>query len=489
MRAAPTESLTISSRRSALLGDRYELGSVIATGGMGRVWRARDTVLDRAVAVKVLAGGLTEDPTFLTRFRYEARHAALVADPHIAAVHDYGEGVDEDGAQVAYLVMELVEGETLASLMRGDGLDLAGVLDVVRQTAAALAAAHAAGVVHRDVKPANVLVRPDGVVKLTDFGIAWSAANVPLTHAGQVLGSVHYLAPERVEGARATAASDVYSLGVIAYECLAGARPFDGDNVAATALRHVHEVPPPLPDHLPAAVRDLVERAMARHPEERIPDGAALRDAVDTLLVGGGRTDDVDPDRHPTVVLAAEDVPQEAAIPAGRGPARVRTAIAAAVALVVLVLVIGGALALAPDSSGTPGVVARSAPPSSPSTPVTSAAPTARTTVSLTADGIVGRPVDEVRADLVAAGLTVQLRPTTAAGVPAGQVVAIDPVGEVAVGQLITLTFATASPAPAPATGSAATVAPVPSTSSVPAGATASDAGPRRGHGRGHGHG
>jgi serine/threonine-protein kinase len=485
--------LTIRPRRKPLLGDRYELQSVIATGGMGRVWRARDTVLDRTVAVKVLAGALIDDPSFVTRFRYEARHAALVADPHVAAVHDYGEGIDEDGEQVAYLVMELVEGETLASLMRRDGgLEPAEVLDVVRQTAVALAAAHAAGVVHRDVKPANVLVRPDGVVKLTDFGVAWSAANVPLTRAGQVLGSVHYLAPERVEGARATAASDVYSLGVIAYECLAGARPFEGDNVAATALRHVHEVPPPLPDHLPAAVRDLVERAMARQAADRIPDGAALRDAVDAVLADGA----VAPDRHPTVVLAPEniapqeisqeDVAQEAGGLKG-GLVRMRTAVVSAVALLLLVLVVGAALALSPDDSGTPAAVTRSAPPSQTSAPAAGATPAVRTTATLTAEDVVGRPVDEVQAELIAAGFSVQLRPTAAPGVPAGQVVAIDPVGEVVAGQLLTVTFAEASAAPAPTTAPAATEAPAAPTGSTADEATTSrSAGPGRGHGHRH---
>jgi serine/threonine-protein kinase len=207
-----------------LLGNRYELLSVLASGGMGRVWRGRDVLLNRPVAVKVLRSEFTGDPAFLSRFRAEAQHAALLQHPNIAAVFDYGE-LEEQGERLAYLVMELVEGESLATLLaRERRLDVPGTLSVLRQTAAALAAAHAAGVVHRDVKPGNVLVGRDGAVKIADFGIAWSASSVPLTSTGQVIGTAHYLSPEQAAGGKATPASDVYALGAVAYECLAGRR-------------------------------------------------------------------------------------------------------------------------------------------------------------------------------------------------------------------------------------------------------------------------
>jgi eukaryotic-like serine/threonine-protein kinase len=185
-----------------LLDGRYRLLSVIAVGGMGRVWRAVDTRLDRPVAVKVLRAELSGDETFRSRFRTEARHAGRLSHPNIAAVHDYGECADPaTGDPIAYLVMELVDGEPLSQLLQRTPVPgLERSLDIVRQTASALAAAHAAGVVHRDVKPANVLLDADGVVKLTDFGIAWTAADAKLTSTGHVLGTPHYLSPEQVQG-------------------------------------------------------------------------------------------------------------------------------------------------------------------------------------------------------------------------------------------------------------------------------------------------
>jgi serine/threonine protein kinase len=180
--------------------------------------------------VKVLRSEFTGDPTFLARFQAEARHTAVLAHRNIAALHDYGEDLAGE-EHLAYLVMELVEGESLSDqLARERRLGVQRTLDVLQQTAAALAAAHAAGVVHRDVKPGNILVGADGIVRITDFGIAWSASSVPLTQTGQVVGTAHYLSPEQAAGDRAGPASDVYALGMIGYECLAGRRAFDGEN-------------------------------------------------------------------------------------------------------------------------------------------------------------------------------------------------------------------------------------------------------------------
>jgi len=248
---------------SRLLGDRYELLVPLASGGMGRVWRARDVLLQRPVAVKVLRNEFTADATFRARFRAEATHTAALHHPHIASVFDYGE-VRADGESLAYLVMELVEGETLADLLERKGrLDPARTLDLLRQTSSALAAAHAAGLVHRDIKPGNLLVRDDGVVKITDFGIAWSASSVPLTGTGQVMGTANYLSPEQAAGGLATPASDVYALGAVAYECLTGRRAFEGESSVQVALKQIHEEPAPLPPEVPAGVRLLVEHAMA----------------------------------------------------------------------------------------------------------------------------------------------------------------------------------------------------------------------------------
>src|SRR3954454_19990565 len=200
------------------IADRYTLVQRIAVGGMGEVWRARDVLLDRYVAVKVLKAEYATDPSFLARFRNEARHTAALSHPGIANVFDYGEIGD-----MAYLVMELVAGDPLSTLLAREGrLDPARSLDIVGQTGLALQAAHDAGVVHRDVKPGNLLVRPDGVVKVTDFGIARATDAAPLTQTGLLIGTAAYLSPEQAGGKPATPASDIYSLGVVAYECLTG---------------------------------------------------------------------------------------------------------------------------------------------------------------------------------------------------------------------------------------------------------------------------
>ncbi len=270
-----------------VLGDRYELRSVIATGGMGRVWRAHDQRLRRAVAVKVLRGEFAGDPEFIARFRAEARHTALLRDEHVAAVYDYGEtGVDGEG--LAWLVMELVEGEPLSALRRREGaLEADRVVDLLRQAASGLAAAHAAGVVHRDVKPGNLLVRPDGSLAITDFGIAWSAASVSLTGTGEVIGTAHYLSPEQARGEQATAASDVYALGMVGYELVTGRRAFPGDSPVAVLRQQIDDEPDPLPDTVPAGVRQLLGSMLAKDPADRLADGAAVLAAVERLVERG----------------------------------------------------------------------------------------------------------------------------------------------------------------------------------------------------------
>jgi serine/threonine protein kinase len=259
---------------------RYEMKDRIATGGMGEVWRAQDTVLGREVAVKLLKREYADDPRFRERFANEAKHAASLHHPNIATVFDFGENETADGSR-PYLVMELVDGRPLSDLIRPDRpMDPDQVRDLVRQAAEALAAAHGAGIVHRDVKPANLLVTPAGRVKVTDFGIARAADSVALTSTGEVLGTPHYLSPEQAEGKVATPASDVYALGVVLFECLTGRRPFAGDTPIATALAHIRSPVPDLPDGIPDDLAAVTRRALSKDPGERYLDAAAFAAAL-----------------------------------------------------------------------------------------------------------------------------------------------------------------------------------------------------------------
>lgn len=263
-------------------GGRYELQSRIAIGGMGEVWEATDHVIGRTVAIKILKDEYMGDPGFLERFRAEARHAALVNHEGIASVFDYGE---ENGS--AFLVMELVPGEALSTILERDGaLSADKTLDIVAQTASALQAAHAAGLVHRDIKPGNLLITPDGRVKITDFGIARIADQVPLTATGQVMGTVQYLSPEQASGHAASPATDVYSLGIVAYECLAGKRPFTGESQVAIAMAQINEQPPPLPSTVPQPVQNLVMAMIAKKPADRPSSAATVSRAAQALRRG-----------------------------------------------------------------------------------------------------------------------------------------------------------------------------------------------------------
>lgn len=264
------------------LGGRFQLTDRIAIGGMGEVWKARDLVLGRIVAIKILKEEYTGDPGFLNRFRAEARHTALLNHEGIANVFDYGE---EEGS--AYLVMELVPGLPLSSIIERDkSLTPDRTLSIIGQTATALAAAHKQGLVHRDVKPGNLLILPDGRVKITDFGIARLADQVPLTATGQVMGTAQYLAPEQATGQQATGSSDIYALGVIGYELLAGTRPFSGESQIAIALAQVNDTPPPLPESIPLPVRALIMSMLAKDPADRPADAEALARAVAAIRRG-----------------------------------------------------------------------------------------------------------------------------------------------------------------------------------------------------------
>ena len=267
-----------------LLAGRYRLTDRIAAGGMGEVWRGEDDLLTRSVAVKLLPTGRAGDEAFLARFRAEARYAASLSHPGIARVYDYGESAEFGGA---YLVMELVNGEPLSAILaRAGRLSPDATLDIVSQAARALDAAHQAGIVHRDIKPGNLLVAAGGTTKITDFGIATAVAAAQashLTETGMVMGTAMYVSPEQATGAQVTEASDIYSLGVVAYECLAGHPPFTASEPLAIAFAHKHEPVPDLPPDVPEPVSDLVYHMLAKTPQERPGNVRLVADRADML--------------------------------------------------------------------------------------------------------------------------------------------------------------------------------------------------------------
>jgi eukaryotic-like serine/threonine-protein kinase len=246
---------------ATLLDGRYCLEEEIGAGGFCEVWRGTDTALTRPVAVKLLQAGYAHQPEARARFKAEARHAGGLSHQNIARVYDYG----EPARGRPYLVMELIEGPSLARVLASGPLDAARTMDVVAQVAAGLQAAHSAGLVHRDIKPGNILFTPEGTVRITDFGISYAVGSAPLTATGTVMGTPGYLAPERVEGAEAGPASDLYALGIVAYECLAGSRPFSG-GALEVAIAHRDRPLPPLPASVPAEVVVFVMMLTAKDP-------------------------------------------------------------------------------------------------------------------------------------------------------------------------------------------------------------------------------
>ena len=266
----------MNSAAGITLGNRYALTERIAAGGMGEVWEATDTVLGRTVAVKLLHPGLSQENDFVERFRAEARHTAGFQHPNITTVFDYGE---EDGT--AYLVLELVVGQPLSQIIYERApLSAQETTSILIQAATALAVAHRGGVVHRDVKPANILVTADGTAKLTDFGISRLTDAAPLTQTGSIIGTAQYLSPEQAMGQSATASSDIYALGIVGHEMLTGKRPFDAGTMVATALAHINQEPPPLPDTLPVGIRGVIAAALSKDPANRPTSAAAMAHAL-----------------------------------------------------------------------------------------------------------------------------------------------------------------------------------------------------------------
>ena len=262
------------------LGGRYRLVSRIAVGGMGEVWVGHDEALARNVAVKVLREEFAGDAGFLERFRTEARNSAQLSHPNIAQLYDYGE---QEGS--GFLVMELVLGEPMSDLLdRQPVLPTRRLLPILAQTARALHAAHVAGVVHRDVKPGNILLARSGRVKITDFGISTASNQIPMTASGMVMGTAQYLSPEQAIGRAATPQSDIYSLGIVAYEALVGNRPFTGPTAVDIAVAHVNQPVPPMPTDIDKPLADLVMRMLDKEPEERPRSAASLARALDGML-------------------------------------------------------------------------------------------------------------------------------------------------------------------------------------------------------------
>ncbi len=299
-----------------LLSGRYEILDRLGGGGMSVVYRARDTYLGRLVSIKVLRQQLTADPAFLERFRREARAVAALSHPNVVSLYDVGQQGD-----CHYLVMEYVEGETLRERIQREGrLSPREAVRIGVQVLAALGHAHARRVVHRDVKPHNILLTPEGRVKVTDFGIAQAAGWSTLVHTGTVIGSAHYFSPEQARGQPADARSDLYSFGVVLYEMLAGRVPFDGENPVAVALKHVQEEPAPLRSLNPAVPPELetaVVRALAKDPARRFASAGQFSEALVRGLPGDGPRWEEDtielgvPRSTAPVPAAADDPPEE----------------------------------------------------------------------------------------------------------------------------------------------------------------------------------
>jgi eukaryotic-like serine/threonine-protein kinase len=287
-----------------ILGGRYRLVELIGQGGMATIFQALDTQLGRDVAIKLLRPEYLRDPDFSSRFRQEAQNAASLNHPNVVSVYDYGE--DPSGP---YIVMEYVDGEDLATILRRNGsLPPAQAARVAAAVARALAAAHARGIVHRDVKPGNVLIGRDGRVKVVDFGIARAVAEAQMTLPGTTLGSVHYFSPEQARGETATNESDIYSLGIVLYEMLTGRRPWEGDSAASVALARLSG---PVPDpvlvrpSLPPDLAAITRKALASSPIDRFASAASMADALETSRTAAG--------------AAAASAPAGAAFGAGGG--------------------------------------------------------------------------------------------------------------------------------------------------------------------------
>ena len=423
------------------VGDRYRLDERIAAGGMGTVFAATDEKLQRAVALKVLRDSLADDARFVERFRREARSAASLSHPNIAGVYDYG----KDGG-CHFIVMEYAAGRDLARLLREEGpLEPERAVNIAAQVGEALAAAHAVKMVHRDVKPGNILVDENDNVKVTDFGIARASGDSTLTATGSILGSAHYLSPEQAAGGKVEPPSDVYSLGIVLYEMLTNSVPFTGDSAVAVAMRHLEDtVPPPssLRPEVPAEVDALVEGATANDPARRYADGHEFAAAARATAIG-----------EMTAPMAAASVPEgerTQVIPVTPlsdrwDPQRVgKFVVAFFIGLMALAVVLAVFRAInAPKLPSSGARAGSSAGPSDAPDEATTSPPASR--LITIPPNLLGRPADEVAADLEKVGITPVLAPDPESELEEGSTSRVEP-GEgdsVPEGEEVTVFFST----------------------------------------------
>jgi eukaryotic-like serine/threonine-protein kinase len=428
-----------------LVAGRYKLDQRVGSGSFGDVWRATDLMLARPVAVKLLRAEFAADHDATRRFRAEAHHAGLLSHEAITRVYDY----DDSGAfGRPFLVMEYLDGPSLASVLVDGPMPPAAVLDLVAQVASGLSAAHRAGLVHRDIKPHNLLFSADGNVKITDFGIAAAVGDAAITATGGVLGTPEYLAPERLEGRRGDARSDLYSLGIVAYQCLSGRLPFSGPAMEV-ARAHLHEPLPPLAEHIPVQASELVRALTAKDPLSR------PRSAAEVAALARRARDDLTGPRvpmpDPAALRAAGPVtgPPAAAPSAsssrsptlwqlpprrdGRSaPSRVRTGVRI------------GRLAIAAAGVTLAAWLLLSFvnPATHPAAPAQAA-----TTVKVSPAALRGQKVTVVAARLRRLGLIVRVRWRESGQVAAGHVISVQPAGVLPAGSKVVVIGALRRPA------------------------------------------
>ena len=462
-----------------VLGGRYELAERVGAGGFSEVWRATDLVLARPVAVKLPYPGFAQDDEALARFLAEARNAGRLSHENVARVYDYGE---PDPPNPPFLVLELIDGPPLSVLLRDGPLGPERTARLLAQAATGLAAAHQAGLIHRDIKPGNLLIAPGGTVKISDFGISSAAGSAPLTGTGLVYGTPAYLAPERATGASATAAGDLYSLGIVGYHCLTGELPFTG-NPLQLALAH-RELPLPLlPGSVPAGLAALILALTAKDPAAR--PGSAAEVARHATALAGQLGSAGLPARRPAVPAQAPPVPAQRSgqtappgpvAPPAAGPRRAaaqaddqptlrqpqpgragprRRPWALAAALATAALAGGIFLASQAGPMPTPPAVAGPSATHRPSDPRVRL-------VDVHRGALIGQPVTAAAQLLQRHGLKVRVRWQLSAAAPPGTVLAVQPAGRRPAGSVITLIGAVPPP-PSPAPGD-------------------------HGHGHGHGH-
>ena len=452
-----------------LYGGRYRLVSLIATGGMGEVWVATDEVILRDVAIKILKPEYLSDPNFLERFRTEARHAAMVNHEGIANVFDYG----EDGGS-AYLVMEKVPGESLAKVLETEqSMPSRKVLNIIAQTARALYAAHSQGLVHRDIKPGNLLITPENDVKITDFGIARVADQVSLTATGQVMGTVQYLAPEQATGKPATPSTDIYALGVVAYEALAGRRPFTGDSQMAIAMSHINDPVPDLPEYIDPQVSALVMECLAKKADERPANALVLAQRAEALLQGNAPVSQatrVMPGIQTTSTKVLTTDTSELPVVKQKSviwPWIAVISLLALSAIGILVAIVSSMVAPAPTQSPTSSQTTSNTPSDSASPSDTPSG----NTVILLADDIIGKNISDVESQLATMGLVIDAQPGNLVSPDSPQLYQAydaNPLGTLTLGSTVVVHYyapapATASPTPTPTDSATPTPSATPS--------------------------